>query len=113
MRTFIAKLSTVLLLSLPLLVYGQMGMRMPAPDYDEGTFKDPFDFWVVLILSVLMFVGPALIAKSETGDGAGITYWKWWFITATGSFLMMSLSEIPLVVLITALIILSYGVLRE
>ena len=45
------------------------------PDYDEGEFKNPSDFWITLCIALIHFIAPALIS-SKTGE----FYWKWWFV---------------------------------
>ena len=45
------------------------------PDYDEGGFRNPSDFWIALCIALIHFIAPALIS-SKTGE----FYWKWWFV---------------------------------
>jgi len=86
----------------------QMGMRMPPPDYDEGSFKDPTDFWLVLTLALVIFIGPYLISKEHFGDEGRLIYWKWLMIfkvIAIGLVLITKSIGIALTGVIIALIL--------
>ena len=100
-------------LSMPLNVFGQMGARMPPVDYDEGSFRNPSDWWLTFIWAIVLFVGPILVAKRKDGDDAGIEYWKWWFITLVGSFIILLFFKTPLASLLSSIAILIYAVNRK
>jgi hypothetical protein len=100
-------------LLLPLNALGQMGARMPPIDYDEGSFSNPSDWWLTLLWAIILFAGPALIAKNKDGDDAGIEYWKWWFITLVGSFTILLFFKTPLASLLSSIAILIYGINRK
>ncbi len=91
----------------------QMGARMPPPDYDSGTWRNASDGWMALVLALVQFGGPFIIARNAEGDGGGILYWKWWFITVLITVLMLSFTKSLGVGLITAVAVIAYGILKN
>jgi len=85
-------LSLVLMLNVEDAI-AQMGMRMPPPDYDEGTFNNPTDFWLAFAIALVIFIGPTLISKDRFESGHQLIYWKWVITSMIISSALLSITR--------------------
>ena len=91
----------------------QMAFRPPLQDYDEGTFRNPTDFWVILCLCVVVFVGPGIIANKYRGDESDITYWKYFIFTLAASFAALLFSHSTQLSLFIGICVIGYGLISS
>ena len=91
----------------------QMAYKPPIQDYDEGTFRNPTDFWVSLCLCVVVLVGPGIIANKYRGDEAGITYWKYFIFSLAASFIALLFSQSTELSLFIGICVIGYGLISS
>lgn len=94
--------------------FAQLGAAHIPYDYpDEGGFKNASDFWISLISCLVIFGGPAIIAKDRSGDESGMVYWKWLLINMTASSIAIVLFKDTFAVLVVSIAVIGYALISE